>query len=211
MDFMLEKKMLRLGKILIFLLIPFITNCKMKNIKDNNEDYEVYADEIVKNFAKEMKREYGLQCIGSGGSMPHDVAKIGVMFTIQKKVTSLEEARELEIAAIQKLLNHINNHQKIRPFLREYPFKYDRVRISISFTDENNQRYTDGSIVYMYQAKNKIFYCTAKEYIDKGYQITHPRTNEVYTVPDREATKLMDYYDEPYEKAVKKVKSLPKN
>ena len=202
--------MLRLGKFLILLLTPFITNCKMKNIQDNNEDYEVYADEIVRSFAKDMKKEYGLQCIGSGGSMPHDVAEIGVMFTIQKKVTSLEEARELEVAAIQKLLNHINNHQKIRPFLREYPFKYDRVSVSISFTNENNQRYTDGSIVYMYQARNKIFYKKAKEYIDKGYQITHPRTNEVYTVPDREATRLIDYYDEPYDEAVKKVKNLSK-
>ena len=211
MGFIQEKKMLRLGKFLILLLTPFITNCKMKNIQDNNEDYEVYADEIVRSFAKDMKKEYGLQCIGSGGSMPHDVAEIGVMFTIQKKVTSLEEARELEVAAIQKLLNHINNHQKIRPFLREYPFKYDRVSVSISFTNENNQRYTDGSIVYMYQARNKIFYKKAKEYIDKGYQITHPRTNEVYTVPDREATRLIDYYDEPYDEALKKVKSLPKN
>ena len=211
MDFMLEKKMLRLGKILILLLIPFITNCNMKNIQDNNEDYEVYADEIVKNFAKEMKNEYGLLCIGSGGSMPHDVANIGVMFTIQKKMTSLEEARELEIAAIQKLLNHINNHQKIRPYLREYPFKYDRVRISISFTNENNEQYTDGSITYMYQARNKIFYKKAESCIAEGYQITDPDTNEVYTVPDKEDYKLIPYYDEPYEEALKKVKSLPKN
>ena len=123
----------------------------------------------------------------------------------------MEEARELEVAAIQKLLNHINSHQKIRPFLREYPFKNDRVEISISFTDENNQRYTDGRITRVSQVKNNLFYFTAEEYIDKGYQITHPRTNEVYTVPDREATKLIDYYDEPYEEALKKVKSLLKN
>jgi len=145
------------------------------------------------------------------GGMPKDVEEIGVMFTIQKKVTSLKEARELEVVAIQKLLDHINNHQKIRPYLREYPFKYDRVRISISFTDENNQRNTDGSITYMFQAKNNLFYCTSEKYIAKGYQITHPRTNEVYTVPDREDYKLIDYYDEPYEEALKKVKSLPKN
>lgn len=203
--------MLKHVKLLIFLLIPFVTNCKIKNIQGNNEDYEVYADEIVRNFSKEMKREYGLQCVGSGGSMPHDVAKIGVMFTIQKKVTSLEEARGLEVAAIQKLLNQINNHPKIRPYLREYPFKYDRVRISISFTDKNNEQYMDGSITYMYQARSKIFYCTAKEYIDKGYQITDPETKEVYVVPDREDYKLMDYYDELYEDAVKKIKNISKN
>jgi len=92
----------------------------------------------------------------------------------------LEEARELEVAAIQKLLNHINSHQKIRPFLREYPFKNDRVEISISFTDENNQRYTDGRITRVSQVKNNLFYFTAKEYIAKGYQITDPDTNEVY-------------------------------
>jgi len=62
----------------------------------------------------------------------------------------LEETLELEVVAIQKLLNHINNHPKIRPYLREHPFKNDRVSVAISFTDENNQRYTDGSIVYIY-------------------------------------------------------------
>jgi len=199
--------MFRLDKIL-FILTFFMVNSM--NAKERPA-YVKYVHEIVNQYIKEMEREHGLHCIGSGGGMPKDVEEVGVMFTIQKKVTSLEEARELEVAAIQKLLDHINNHPKIRPFLREYPFKYDRVRISISFTDENNQRYTDGRITRVSQARNKIFYRKAKEYIDKGYQITDPDTNEVYTVPDREATKLIDYYDEPYEEAVKKIKSLPKN
>ena len=207
LDFIQERKMFRLDKVLFILTFFMVNSMHAKE----RPVYVKYVHEIVNQYIKEMEREHGLHCIGSGGGMSKDVEEVGVMFTIQKKVTSLEEARELEVAAIQKLLDHINNHPKIRPFLREYPFKYDRVRISISFDDENNQRYTDGSIVYMYQARNKIFYKKAKEYIDKGYQITDPDTNEVYTVPDREATKLIDYYDEPYEEAVKKIKSLPKN
>jgi len=207
MDFTQEKKMLKHVKTLFFLIFFMVNSMNAKE----RPVYVKYVHEIVNEYKKEMKKEYGLQCIGSGGSMPHDVAEIGVMFTIQKKVTSLEEARELEVAAIQKLLNHINNHPKIRPFLREYPFKNDRVEISISFTDKNNEQYMDGSIAYMYQVRNKIFYKTAEKCIAKGYQITHPRTNEVYNVPDREDYKLIPYYDEPYEEALKKVKSLPKN
>ena len=192
--------MLKLGKIL-FILTFFMVNSM--NAKERPA-YVKYVHEIVNQYIKEMEREHGLHCIGSGGGMPKDVEEVGVMFTIQKKVTSLEEARELEVAAIQKLLDHINNHPKIRPFLREYPFKYDRVRISISFTDKNNEQYTDGSITYMYQARNKIFYKKAEKCIAEGYQITHPHTNEVYTVPDREDYKLIPYYDEPYEEALKK-------
>ena len=194
-------------KILFFLIFFMVNSMHAKE----RPVYVKYVHEIVNEYIKEMEREHGLHCIGSGGGMPKDVEEVGVMFTIQKKVTSLEEARELEIAAIQKLLDHINNHPKIRPFLREYPFKYDRVRISISFTDKNNEQFTDGSITYMFQAKNNLFYCTSEKYIAKGYQITDPDTNEVYTVPDREDYKLIDYYDEPYEEAVKKIKSLPKN
>ena len=199
--------MFRLDKVL-FILTFFMGNSMHAK---ERPVYVKYVHEIVNEYIKEMEREHGLHCIGSGGGMPKDVEEVGVMFTIQKKVTSLEEARELEIAAIQKLLDHINNHPKIRPFLREYPFKYDRVRISISFTDKNNEQFTDGSITYMFQAKNNLFYCTSEKYIAKGYQITDPDTNEVYTVPDREDYKLIDYYDEPYEEAVKKIKSLPKN
>ncbi len=210
MVFIQEKIMHKCVKFLILLIIPFTISCKMKNNQDKNEDYEVYVDEVVRDFVKEAQKEYGLKCIGSGGSMPHDVAEIGVMFTIQKKITSVEEARELEVAAIQKLLHHINNHSKIRPFLREYPFHNDRVSISISFTDRKNHRYTDGRITRVHQARNRIFYCTAKEYLDKGYRVTDPETNEVLVVPDRKGSKLVDYYNEPYEEALKKIKSLPK-
>ena len=67
----------------LFFLIFFMVNSMNAN---ERPVYVKYVHEIVNEYKKEMKKEYGLQCIGSGGSMPHDVAEIGVMFTIQKKL-----------------------------------------------------------------------------------------------------------------------------
>ena len=85
-------------------------------------EYLIYVNEVTRQFEKEMQKEFGLLCIGSGGSMPHDVEEIDVRFAAYRKAT-IEQARILVVLATQKLLKMINNHKKIRPFLREYPLK----------------------------------------------------------------------------------------
>ena len=121
-------------------------------------DYEVYVNQIVNSFAKQMKKEYGLVCIGEGGSMPYNVREISVKF-IHYSRASIKEARALEVKATERLLEMINAHEKIRPFLSNYPFKPYQAEVAISFRrKENNDYYYDGSVVRVTQIKNTIFY-----------------------------------------------------
>ena len=179
---LMREKIARLFSVILLLLV----NTNLNAGKVGPVIYAAYVDEIVRTFAMEMRYNFGLLWIGNGGSMPDDVEKVEVVFHARRKA-SIEEARELEIRATERLVEMINKHEKIRPFLREYLFTANRVCVRISFVKRNHTSYTDGSVAFVFQARNKIFYC--KE--------------------DAKTGELIDLLTEPYEEALKKVQQSP--
>jgi len=193
----LRKKSSFLKILLVLVLAALFINLKTKsNEREKDEDdYEVYVDQVVNTFANEMREKYGLRCCGGGGSMPYNVETIIVKFILLKK-TTLEEARVIEVNAVERLIELVNNHEKIRPHLAEYPFNSSRIKISISFNDKSGLHYTDGSITYVSLIKNKIFF-------DKAEKVTRKKlSGETY-----ETNKLITLLKEPYEVALEKVKN----
>ncbi|MEI6241847.1 MAG: hypothetical protein WCP39_00385 [Chlamydiota bacterium] len=171
------------GRLYVFFLMLFVSG--QMSAKEP-PIYLQYANEIIRSFSNEIEKEYGFTCIGSGGGMSHDVEEISVQFIAYRRA-SIEKARELEVKATEKLLRMINDHEKIRPFLREYPFKTYRVEVSIAFNKVDNSAFTDGSVAYVSKIRDKIFYYKA-------------------TLVKEDLVKL---YEEPYEEAVKIVKENP--
>jgi hypothetical protein len=181
---------MNLRKISIIVLALFALgidrNLYANETKRNDVDYTIYVDEIVRSFAKEMKKEFGLVCVGSGGGMPYDVEEIEVEFYVYQNAT-IEQARELEVKVTEKFLEKINKHKKIRPYLREYPFVSKRAKVILSFNDSNNMRYLDGSVVLLFQARGNLCYFKAE-----------PTKTKKYTTED-----LVKIHVEPYEEALK--------
>lgn len=151
-------------------------------------EYPKYAKEITRAFAKEMEKELGLQHCGDGGSMPYDVEKIYAIFSANRRA-NLEEAREIEVKAVERLLQLINSHEQIRPYLREFPFNFNRIGIRITFDNEYNQSYSDGTVAFMTLARGKICYC----------------------YHDPIADDLIDIVEESYEEAKAIVQNKPLN
>jgi len=179
--------------LLLILLLPFIISCNIET--KERAPYIEHVHEIMRVFANEMREKYGLRCCGGGGSMPYNVETIIVKFILLKK-TTLEEARVIEVNAVERLIELVNNHEKIRPHLAEYPFNSSRIKISISFNDKSGLHYTDGSITYVSLIKNKIFF-------DKAEKVTRKKlSGETY-----ETNKLITLLKEPYEVALEKVKN----
>ena len=192
------------AKIVIFLLLLILgSSVDAKEVK--SPEYLKYVDEIVNDFVKDMEEKHELHCYGSGGSMPHDVEEISVLFTSYRK-SPIEEARKVEVSAIKELLHRINTHEKIRPFLREYPFNADRIDVSIAFQTTSYDYPLDGTVAFVYLAKNKIFYKAAemrtKEPIRINYAYKKPEGAEEFIEREPRA-ELMDLMDEPYEDALK--------
>jgi len=90
----------------------------------------IISNKIISQTAKQLKKEKGLIPIGETGQMMGDIQAIGLEFQYFQLV-SLEEARELLVYAIQVFLKNINENKKIRPYLHNYPFTTENIKITI--------------------------------------------------------------------------------
>lgn len=166
----------------LFLFIFCRTSMAMNNA--SSEDYTIYAYEVMDQFEKEVRDELGLICIGNGGRMSRDVEVIRLCLQAYQRAT-VKEARMLQVRCMEKLISIMNTHEKIRPFLRKYPVDLENVDVSIAFCKKNNKRYTDGSVAFIFEAKGKILYFSK----------------------DEKSKDLVRITEEPYEEAVKLVRT----
>jgi len=175
--------MLKYVKFYIVLVLMMIVSFALDAKDDDSPIYTQYVAEITSAFVKEMYKEYGLECGASGGCMPYDVEKISVSLVANRSAT-IEQARELEVMATERFAQIINAHEKIRPFLREYPFPSSRADVSISFRPSKKafSLSCKNDVKYVLQAKNRIY-----------YQAENPENPYVYK----------DIKNEPYEEARK--------
>lgn len=130
--------------------------------------------------------------------MPNDVEQISVHFQAYRHAT-IEEARELFVHVTEKFINKINSHEKIRPFLREYPitsqnadhiFSWCRAHVCISFQKNNESHYLDGSVAFISQGKGgKIYYSKAELH---EIEYSHKVEQEEW---------LVTFFEEAYEDA----------
>ena len=123
---------------------------------------EKCVHEIINDFEHWAFAKYGLSISGFGASMVDDIKEIEIDFGVIGK-TTIDEAREMFISLNEKLTEMVNNHQKIHPYLREYPFARTRVDISIDFCDKYGINNTDGSTSSVFLGtEDKIFYSSYK-------------------------------------------------
>ncbi len=167
-------------KNLFLMTLIFIAGNSLYAIEDTSTPYIKYAKEIINPFIEDCEKKYQLDCIGTGGKFSQNVAEIEISFIAYRK-GSIEEARTLEVTMVEKILGQINAHEKIRPFLNNYPFKPKNIDISIAFHKEDNSRYTDKSVSFIFLSHDKLFYSSED-----------PKTG-----------KLVDIMEEPYEEALK--------
>lgn len=147
---------------------------------------DIYVDEVTREFEKIAAKEFGAIASGSGGGAPHDVVSLSVNFNIYNKL-SMDEARILIVNLSEIYLALINSHEKLRPYLREYPFTANRVQILISINNKKGVHDRDDQSVALVMSggTKTILYCTCA-------------WNGDYE----------DLYEEPYEDALATVKAL---
>ena len=93
-------------------------------------DYEKLADKITAKTAKKLEQEKGLILIGTGGRMMDDI-KLMMMGFRYRKIIDINEARNLLVYCVEEYLTAINNNEKIRPYLHDYPFTAKNIQIEI--------------------------------------------------------------------------------
>jgi hypothetical protein len=195
MVFMME----RLVKLLIFFIL--LENCQGVPLLP----YEKYVDEIINSFTKDMRKEYGLVCVGSGGRMACGVETIKILFYAYRKAT-IEEARELMVKTKEKLVEKVNAHKKIRPFLIEDPFTWHGADIYIAFHKPcSTSYYLDGSVAIACSADwgKKISYDAAELQKIMNPPLIDTEGHIVFPAKCVEDEVFIPLLTEPYEEAVR--------
>ncbi|MCB1114867.1 MAG: hypothetical protein KDK71_00230 [Chlamydiia bacterium] len=113
------------------------------------EEYEKLVYEIVDSFAETVKEEFDLELIKWGGVF-RDYLRKGVGFHAFRRAT-LDEARALELAVIERLTATIQAHQEIQPYLKEYDIDPKKIFVDISFVQskEFKSEYDDGTVCHV--------------------------------------------------------------
>lgn len=118
---------------------------------------EEIMDGILSAFVKKMREEYGLRCYFIGGKLTDFVEEIGASFSIVQHAPQ-KRAKKMTVLVIENLLQEINNNEQLRPYLKDYPFSVDRVKMRIDFTKKDGYSYCDGSVKYITVKDKEICY-----------------------------------------------------
>jgi len=146
-------------RVCAYIFLFFLAGCHFfSGFKPNTRcKYVQYSTQVERAFTKKAKEDFGLRCVSTGGIAYGDIEQIHVGFVLFEAV-SLEKARELEVKATELFAQIINGHEKIRPYLREYPFPSTHADVAIAFEDKTGRHFQESEVDFIFPAKGKILY-----------------------------------------------------
>ena len=120
-----------------------------KNLAIHNpKEFENELNKILTSFKKEMKEKHNLffQSIGwmLAGNSTSDISEIRTKCTYRYSV-DCQEARALMLLTTEKLLAALNNSEMLKPYLKDYPFSANGVKLRMLFRKE---KYFVGDVPY---------------------------------------------------------------
>ena len=174
------------GRILIIFIsfLFFFASCSSERKTIKEPIYGKYVDEIVDSYLKHIKKQYGLECFGTGGGFLSNVNNISLHFDAPSQKINIGNARVLLINCTEELLQRINKNEQIRPYLEHYPFTSKGISINVIFYDYLNEKLPE-------------------EFL-KGATVTEGVV--YYSRYNQKTEKFEDFYKEPYSEALEKVK-----
>lgn len=130
----------------------------------NPKAFEDELNQILASFTEDMKK-YGLYFRSIGwmkdGNSFSEISEIRAKCTYYYP-SDLEESRALMLLTIEKLLYALNNSQSLKPYLKEYPFSADKIKLRMLFRKSKHlvgdAPYNDGSLESAVLRENSISY-----------------------------------------------------
>ncbi|MCH9625436.1 MAG: hypothetical protein S4CHLAM123_06100 [Chlamydiales bacterium] len=171
------RKNIGMSKILFLTFLLFsVTSCTVRE-----PYYCQISNRIAGSYVMEFARPRELMLTGYGGAMMDDIKNIELCF-LSFAALNVDEARVLYVEMMEELLYRINCNEEVRPYLHNFPFEEENLKLRIGFEDCNGRITKDGHVALMSIAKDHILYFAAYD----------PVTEKFYTL-----------YEAPYEEARK--------
>jgi hypothetical protein len=88
------------------------------------------VNEITQKVAQELLLENQLHLIGTGSQMMAEIEMLAISFDFSNEI-DITKARELLVKSINKYIEEINSNNKIRKYLKCYPFTEKNIEVRI--------------------------------------------------------------------------------
>ena len=144
------------------------------------EEYIVISQQIRADVATTLTKRYPMRIIGITGGLANSVNILGLSFQI-KGPLSKERLREIIVDCVEEFLTPINANERLRPFLKNYPFTANEIEIEIYIVDETGRRLYDPEIMFAGESNGTLRYRTVdindklgfKSYFEEDYETAH--------------------------------------
>lgn len=140
-------------------------------------DYVVQSNQITKEVSDRISKRYNMKVIGVTAGLMNCVNALGLDFHIQGPL-SKEQLRIILVDSVEEFLTLLNEDERIRPFLKEYPFPADGIQIAIFVKDKerNSIYYPEITVASVYNGK--LFYRSKEKDVISGYKLTEEESYE---------------------------------
>jgi hypothetical protein len=141
------------------ILITFFINIFFifANLEGATRVFDKYINDIKSDVARTLQKRHKMTLAGEGTGAFYCVEMMYLGFQINR-ILSKEKLRIMIVDCIEEFSNKVNNHKKIRPFLKEYPF--EGIKVSIFIHDKDNNTVYDPSIGVVSYYNGIIHYST---------------------------------------------------
>ncbi len=136
---------------------------------------QLLADQLRDDAAKKISSHEHLHLIGKGAQMFDKIEVLSLHFQCFNEVDR-NSARQLLVYTSKTLIDEINSSEKIRPYLKNYPFTAENIEICIWFYKPNHSDVGDQNIKFAVNQEGKIEYYFG----GANYDITKPSSTETY-------------------------------
>jgi hypothetical protein len=149
---------MKIAKIL-FLSLFLCLACQSLNFKQAPGDK--LTNQLISKVTQKLSKKYPFKIsVVGGGEDEKGIWKISVHYDYYGSALNLEQSRILMVNVVEIYLNEINNNEKIRPFLRNYPFTIDNFHLAIITNKPNGEWYFDPAIDTISTINDTIDYST---------------------------------------------------
>jgi hypothetical protein len=177
-------------------MFSFLFGCSFFN---SSSDYEKIADKITEKTAEKLQVEKHLCLIGTGGQMMDDIQMMAMSFNYYQEV-EIEKARMLIVYAVHDYLLEINNNNKIRPYLHNYPFNSKNVEIRIFVYNSDRSELPPEKIYCIECINGKIEYYTRLNPRQAIHEESYEEASKKTVTSQNVAKQIGPIIDENYKK-----------
>lgn len=171
----------------------------------NNEyvpaDYVVRADKITAEVKDKLRKRYNMSVVGITGGMIDCVNVLGLSFQIRGPLVK-DVLRRMLIDCVEEFLTPINADEKLRPFLKNYPFTAKEIVISIFVDDKNGLELYDPEISVASAINGKLIFRTVdidnpwgyKQCMEESYENARKKVQEEKKLESICQAKASDFF-----------------